>query len=312
MTTPPALLLVEDGTRDERSAETFRSFVGELAAAHPEFPVAGAFTERARPLLADAVAELVADGTERFAAVPVTLVPAAGRAGPHGYAQGGIPAALAHEEEQHPGISCACSAPLGPHPSVLSVLERRLEEALREDGGEDGEAGKDGKDGSGDESRAASGAVAAPYGAPTASRTPHDRSRVTVLLVAGGSTDPHVNAEVHRAARLLWEGSGYAGVEAAFVSVAAPDVASGLDRCRKLGAGKVVVLPYFLFEGALAERVRRQSEGWAAANPDVEVRNAEVTGDAEELATAVLERYHEAVAALPEADPGDSGHAREE
>ena len=58
-----------------------------------------------------------------------------------------------------------------------------------------------------------------------------DRADVTVLLVGRGSTDPDANAEVHKAARLLWEGRGYAGVETAFVSLAAPDVPSGLDRC---------------------------------------------------------------------------------
>ena len=115
-----------------------------------------------------------------------------------------------------------------------------------------------------------------------------------MLLVGAGSADPYANAEVHRAARLLWEGRGYAGVETAFVSLAAPDVASGLDRCRKLGAAKVVVLPYLLFAGILGERVRQQSAGWAAANRDVEVRDAEVLGGAEELAGLVMERYREA------------------
>jgi sirohydrochlorin cobaltochelatase len=100
---------------------------------------------------------------------------------------------------------------------------------------------------------------------------------------------------VHKAARLLWEGRGYAGVEVAFVSLAAPDVASGLDRCRMLGAKKVVVLPYFLFTGVLPERVRMQAEGWSVANPGVEVVSADVMGGTDELADLVVERYREAV-----------------
>ncbi|MGH3309262.1 MAG: sirohydrochlorin chelatase [Streptomyces sp.] len=256
MTTPPALLLVGHGTRDEEGAEAFRSFVGDLGRRDPEIPVAGGFIELSPPPLADSVAELVERGVTRFAAVPMMLVSA-------GHAKGDIPAALAREQERHPGISYTYGRPLGPHPALLSVLERRLEEALNGDG-------------------------AAP-------RTPNDRARVTVLLVGRGSTDPDANAEVHKAARLLWEGRGYAGVETAFVSLAAPDVASGLDRCRKLGATKVVVLPYFLFTGILPERVRQQSAGWAAANPSVEVVNADVIGPTEELAGLVFERYHEAV-----------------
>ncbi|NEB81608.1 hypothetical protein G3I40_41320, partial [Streptomyces sp. SID14478] len=100
-------------------------------------------------------------------------------------------------------------------------------------------------------------------------RTPYDRAEVTVLLVGDGSADAAVNAELLAAARMLWEGSGYAGVETAFVSGAAPDVPSGLDRCAALGARRVIVLPY----GALSsDRWTAQAEGWADARPEVVVR----------------------------------------
>jgi sirohydrochlorin cobaltochelatase len=252
-TPPPALLIAGHGTRDDAGAEAFRAFVRELADRHPELPVAGGFIELSPPPLGEAVAELVERGVRRFAAVPLMLVSA-------GHAKGDIPAALSRERERHPGISYAYGRPLGPHPSLLSVLERRLDEALG------GGAG-----------------------------TPADRSDVTVLLVGRGSTDPDANAEVHKAARLLWEGRGYAGVETAFVSLAAPDVPSGLDRCLKLGARRIVVLPYFLFTGILPERVRQQTEEWAAAHPEAEVRSADVIGPEPELLDLVMERYEEAV-----------------
>ncbi|MDH6571278.1 sirohydrochlorin cobaltochelatase [Streptomyces sp. SAI-117] len=253
-TPPPALLIAGHGTRDEAGAEAFRDFVRELAARRPELPVAGGFIELSPPPLGDAVAELVERGVRRFAAVPLMLVSA-------GHAKGDIPAALSREKERHPGISYTYGRPLGPHPALLSVLERRLDEAL--DAGE--------------------------------GRTPMDRADVTVLLVGRGSTDPDANAEVYKAARLLWEGRGYAGVETAFVSLAAPDVPSGLERCVALGARRIVVLPYFLFTGILPDRVRQQTEGWAAAHPEVEVRSADVIGPEPELLDLVLERYEEAV-----------------
>lgn len=253
MTTPPALLIAGHGTRDEAGAAAFRDFVQELARRNPELPVAGGFIELSPPPLGDAVTDLVERGAKRFAAVPLMLVSA-------GHAKGDIPAALTREKERHPGISYTYGRPLGPHPSLLKVLERRLDEAL---GG--------------------------------SARTPEDRADVTVLLVGRGSTDPDANAEVHKAARLLWEGRGYAGVETAFVSLAAPDVPSGLDRCVRLGAKRIVVLPYFLFTGILPDRVRHQTEGWAAAHPDIEVRSANVIGPEEELLDLVMERYREAV-----------------
>ncbi|MFF4544536.1 sirohydrochlorin chelatase [Streptomyces sp. NPDC001406] len=254
-TPPPALLIAGHGTRDDAGAEAFRDFVRELGRRHPELPVAGGFIELSPPPLGEAVTELVERGVRRFAAVPLMLVSA-------GHAKGDIPAALAREKERHPGISYTYGRPLGPHPALLSVLERRLDEALGTDAG---------------------------------GRTPLDRAEVTVLLVGRGSTDPDANAEVHKAARLLWEGRGYAGVETAFVSLAAPDVPSGLDRCAKLGAQRIVVLPYFLFTGILPDRVRQQTEDWAAAHPELDVRAADVIGPEPELLDLVMERYEEAV-----------------
>ncbi|MEU3530023.1 MULTISPECIES: CbiX/SirB N-terminal domain-containing protein [Streptomyces] len=248
MTTPPALLIAGHGTRDDAGAEAFRAFVRELGLRRPDLPVAGGFIELSPPPLGDAVAELVERGVRRFAAVPLMLVSA-------GHAKGDIPAALAREKERHPGISYTYGRPLGPHPALLNVLERRLDDVI------------------GDQ----------------------DRAEVTVLLVGRGSTDPDANAEVFKAARLLWEGRGYAGVETAFVSLAAPDVPSGLDRCVALGARKIVVLPYFLFTGILPDRVRRQTEEWAAAHPETPVASADVIGPEPELLDLVLERYEEAV-----------------
>ncbi|OLB73635.1 MAG: cobalamin biosynthesis protein CbiX [Actinobacteria bacterium 13_2_20CM_2_71_6] len=113
----------------------------------------------------------------------------------------------------------------------------------------------------------------------------------TVLLVGRGSTDPDANAEVAKVARLLAETTDVAGVEYAFVSLAPPDTAAGLERCRRLGARDLVVLPYFLFTGVLPRRVAEQARRFDAA-----VRVAEVLGDGDSLADLVIERYHEALA----------------
>ncbi|SFF16949.1 sirohydrochlorin cobaltochelatase [Actinacidiphila alni] len=248
MSRPPALLLVGHGTRDAAGAAAFRSFVDQLGAKSADLAVGGGFIELSPPPLADSVAALVEAGERRFAAVPLVLVSA-------GHAKGDIPAALAREEQRHPGTSYAYGRPLGPHPKLLTVLERRIDEAL-------------------------AGA---------------DRADTTVLLVGRGSTDPDANAEVYKVARLLWEGRGYAGVETAFVSLAEPSVPAGLDRCLRLGARSVVVLPYFLFTGVLPDRVREQAAAWAAGQPGLDVRNAEVIGPEPELAELVLERYRETV-----------------
>ena len=116
-----------------------------------------------------------------------------------------------------------------------------------------------------------------------------------VLLVGRGATDPDANAEVCKVARLLQEGRGYDFVETAFVSLAWPDVATGLARCRALGARRVVVAPYFLFDGVLPRRVVAQAQAFAAEHPDVDVRTAGYLGDTDALAGLVVERYREAL-----------------
>lgn len=172
-----------------------------------------------------------------------------------GHAKGDIPGAMAREMVRHPGLTYAYGRPLGPHPVLLDLLAERVDRALA--------------------------------GAP--------RAGTTVLLVGRGSSDPDANAEVVKTARLLWEGRGYDGVETCFVSLAAPDVTTGLERARLLGARRVVVAPYFLFRGVLPDRVDATARAWAAQRPEVDVRVGQVLGDCEPLADLVAERYRESL-----------------
>ncbi|MGW1839429.1 cobalamin biosynthesis protein [Streptomyces sp. NPDC002067] len=187
---------------------------------------------------------------------------------PEGPVRRGPAAELTAAAARHAGLSFVQGQAPDGHPALLGAWERRLDEAL---GG--------------------------------GARRPRDRARTTVLLVGAGSGDPYANAEVARAARLLWEGRGLAGVETAFLSYAAPDVPAGLERCRVLGAavpgpdapGRIVVLPCFPLSGAEQERLRLQTEGWGAAHPESEVTCAEPVGAVAEVADAVAARYREAV-----------------
>jgi sirohydrochlorin cobaltochelatase len=125
-------------------------------------------------------------------------------------------------------------------------------------------------------------------------------SPAAVLLVGRGSTDPDANADVVKTARLLWEGRDYPLAETAFVSLARPGVAEGLERCRLLGAGlpgarQIVVARYFLFPGVLPDRVAEQAAAYAAAHPELDIQCADVLGDCDEIAALVYERYHEAL-----------------
>lgn len=244
----PPLLLVGHGTRDDEGVAEFERFVERLRGRLP-VDVAGGFIELSPPPLTEAVAELYGHGHRRVAAVPMMLVAA-------GHGKGDVPGAMARELARHPGLSYAYGRPLGPHPALLTLLQERLDAAVR----------------------------------------PAERADTMVLLVGRGSTDPDANAEICKVARLFWEGRGLGGVEPGFVSLAWPSVTEGLERCRLLGARRIVVLPYFLFPGLLPDRVAEQSRAYAAEHPELEVRNAQVIGDCDGLADLVAERYEEALA----------------
>jgi len=242
------LLIVGHGTRDAAGVAGFTELVQRVAErADPRTPVRGGFIELSAPPLREAVTELVELGARDVDVVPLVLVAA-------GHAKGDIPAALAREQHRHPGLSYRYGRPLGPHPVLLELLDRRLAEVL------------------------AAG----------------ERAETTVVLVGRGSSDPDANAEHVKVARLLQEGRGLAGVEPAFISLAEPGVPAALERARRLGAQRIVVLPYFLFAGVLPSRTQEQAREWASGHPGLDVRCAGVIGPEPALADLVLERAQEA------------------
>jgi sirohydrochlorin cobaltochelatase len=172
-----------------------------------------------------------------------------------GHAKGDIPAALEREVRRHPGTSYRFGRPLGPHPVLLDLLAERVGAVVEE----------------------------------------REWPATAVVLVGRGSTDPDANAEVCKVARLLQETRGFAFVETAFVSLARPDVPGGLARARLLGARRVVVAPYFLFDGVLPQRVSSLAAAFGDRHPDIDVRLAGHLGDCAGLADVVVERYHEAL-----------------
>lgn len=211
------LLVVGHGTRSADGVIEFDQFIERLRK-RSVVDVAGGFIELSRPPVTDAVSDLVARGHQHLVAVPLILVAA-------GHGKGDIPAALEREKLRHPGMTYRYGRPLGPHPTLLALLERRVDEVLGDD----------------------------------------PRADTTVVLVGRGSTDPDANAEVCKVARLLLEGRGYADVVPSYISLAEPSVPTALERAQKLGAKRIVVAPYFLFPGVLPDRIVEQSRAWAAA-----------------------------------------------
>jgi len=266
----PPLLLIGNGTDDNSGTAEFGRFVHRLRCRleHIAADVCGAFLDRSEPRLGDSVASLIARGHHRVVVQPLVL---AGNE----TALAGLPAALALEQERHPTLMYDYGRPLGPDSRVLGLLAERLADAEAEI------------------PRLA--AVPAATAVPTPGVT---RSETAIVLVGGGSADPAANADVHRVSRLLWEtyASDYLTVETAYISpLARPGVPGGLERCRRLGAKRVIVLPYHVFADSELERVWAQAMAYAAGHEGLDIRCAEAIGDCEGLADAVIERYEEAL-----------------
>lgn len=166
------------------------------------------------------------------------------------------PAALHRGRHRHPSVQFAYARHLGLHPLVLAVAEDRIRAAVG-----DG-----------------------------------DPAETAVVIVGRGSSDPDANADLYKVARLLWDSRGLAMVEPAFVSLAPPSVPAALDRCRLLGATRIVVVPYFLFTGILVDRIEEQVATWAATHPRLPVSPGPHLGADPRIAQLILDRYAEALA----------------
>jgi sirohydrochlorin ferrochelatase len=164
------------------------------------------------------------------------------------------PGALARARLRHPGVTMTYGRPLGVHPTVLALAEARTRQAM--------------------------------------GNVPADRH--ATVLVGRGSSDPDANSDLHKVCRLVWDHRNLGLVEPAFVSLAPPSVAEAMDRCRRLGATAITVVPYFLFAGVLPDRIGAEARAWAAGHPQIDVRVARHFGPAPELAQLVVERYEEA------------------
>lgn len=81
------------------------------------------------------------------------------------------------------------------------------------------------------------------------------RSETVLLFVGRGSSDPDANGDVCKLARILWEGSGYATVETCFIGITHPRLEEGFRRAYLYQPKRIIVLPYFLFTGALVKKI---------------------------------------------------------
>ncbi len=78
--------------------------------------------------------------------------------------------------------------------------------------------------------------------------------KTALLLIAHGSRQDEANADLYHVVAEMRRRGGYDLVEAAFLELAGPDIETTAARCAGQGAGRVVLLPYFLSAGVHVRR----------------------------------------------------------
>ena len=71
-----------------------------------------------------------------------------------------------------------------------------------------------------------------------------------ILIMAHGSRIAEANDAAREVAAMVREITGFEIVEVAFRELHEPDIQQGIDTCVVRGAGRILLMPYFLFMGA--------------------------------------------------------------
>jgi sirohydrochlorin cobaltochelatase len=129
-----------------------------------------------------------------------------------------------------------------------------------------------------------------------------DAARTVLLAVGRGSSDPDANGDFCKLVRLLSEGGGFARSEPCFIGITGPRFEEASARLALSRPERVLVLPYFVFEGLLVERLRKMVARFAAEHREIDVRLAAHLGPDDRILD-VLE------ARLAGMDPPEQGKA---
>ena len=169
-----------------------------------------------------------------------------------------VPLAVQTARAEHDELTIHYGSHLGVHPSLVDLLDDRVS------------------------------AIEADLGVDRA----HDD--VTVVVCARGSSDPDSNADVHKLARLLYEGRGLDRVEASFIGVTSPLLEETLHTVTKDRPDAVAVVPYMLGDGTLTQRIVDRTAEFDDEYPYVDGGAGDPLGIDDRVVDVLADRVREA------------------
>ena len=117
-----------------------------------------------------------------------------------------------------------------------------------------------------------------------------DPTLTGVVILGRGSSDRQANGEMAKMARWVMEETDYELVDLAFTGITHPRLEKAVQRQSLLGMTQVVVLPYYLFNGTLVERIDRQVANLKAQYPAIRFISTAYFGFEREIFELLEER----------------------
>lgn len=255
------ILICGHGSRDTAAADAFVDFAETAAVRLAPCLVHYGCLEFSQPTIREGLDALAAHDLDRIIVAPAML--AGG-----GHATHDIPALVTTFRADRPDVEVAIAGDLTVDPAqdprlMDAVVQRIADETLLAD-----------------TDRAIVGAA-----------------DTCLLMVGRGAADPAANAEMARLTQLLWQRLDLGWAATAFAGTAHPLVRPALEQLVKLGHARIVVVPYLMFNGALASRIRDAVDKSAAAHPDLQLLFAEPLGDHPSVLEVLASRVDQATEA---------------
>lgn len=118
--------------------------------------------------------------------------------------------------------------------------------------------------------------------------------KTAILLIGHGSRISAANDALHAIAAMVRANSDFAAVRVCFREQHSESIQKGIDACVALGAGRILLYPYFLFTGThVLEDLPREMQKAAERYPELELALAEPLGIHPKLAEIVCQRITE-------------------
>jgi len=123
--------------------------------------------------------------------------------------------------------------------------------------------------------------------------------KTAILMMAHGSRIAEANDAAREVAAMVREMTGFEIVEVSFREMHEPNIQQGIEACVERGAGRILLMPYFLFMGAhvlhdLPEEIAEAKKRY----PDLQMEMGGHLGAHRKLAEIEAERIGESLERL--------------